>query len=400
MISDSYTNNELIRLIAFFLPQYHPIPENDEWWGKGFTEWTNVTKAKSLFPGHYQPHLPADLGFYDLRLPEVREQQAELAKQYGIYGFCYYHYWFNGRRILERPFNEVLESGKPDFPFCLCWANENWTRTWSGGSKDILLEQHYSHEDDLAHIRSLIPAFRDKRYIRVEGKPLFLVYRTELLPNPAKTAEIWRKECLKQGVGEIYLARVESFIHDIDPVSIGFDAAVEFAPNLAMKFFDSRLLRYLSKIGLFPKKLTDNRIIDYDTLAMNMIRNRSPKYLKLPSVTPCWDNSARRKYDAAIYIDSTPDKYEEWLAVTIQKLSRNNTNAPKLIFINAWNEWAEGNHLEPDQKWGHKYLQATLNAQINPFKERNALRKYPHPLNINKYLDYLYKRFIGWRFNN
>ena len=182
-----------IRPIAFYLPQFHPTPENDEWWGKGFTEWTNVTKARPLFPGHYQPQLPADMGFYDLRLPEAREAQAALAREYGIHGFCYYHYWFNGRRILERPFNEVLASGKPDFPFCLCWANENWTRVWDGGEKNVLLEQKYSHEDDLAHIESLIPAFRDERYIRIDGKPLFLVYRTGLLPNPARTAEIWRE---------------------------------------------------------------------------------------------------------------------------------------------------------------------------------------------------------------
>jgi len=189
-----------IRAIALYLPQFHPVPENDEWWGRGFTEWRNVAKAKALFPGHYQPHLPADLGFYDLRLPEVREAQAELASQHGIHGFCYYHYWFNGRRILERPFNEVLESGKPDFPFCLCWANENWTRVWDGGERNVLLEQHYSFEDDLAHIRSLIPAFKDPRYIRINGKPLFLVYRTELLPDPAKTAALWQKEAIKAGL--------------------------------------------------------------------------------------------------------------------------------------------------------------------------------------------------------
>lgn len=200
-----------VRAIAFYLPQYHPVPENDEWWGKGFTEWRNVSKARPLFPGHYQPHLPADLGFYDLRLPEVREAQAELARAHGISGFVYYHYWFNGRRILERPFNEVLQSGKPDFPFCLCWANENWTRIWDGGDKHILLEQKYSAQDDLAHIQSLIPAFRDERYIRVNGKPLFLVYRAELIPDPVRTAAIWREAAIKAGVGDLYLARVESY---------------------------------------------------------------------------------------------------------------------------------------------------------------------------------------------
>ena len=180
------------KAIAFYLPQYHPIPENDQWWGKGFTEWRNVTRARPLYPRHYQPHLPADLGFYDLRLPEVRQAQAELAHAFGLHGFCYYHYWFNGRRVLQRPFEDVLASGEPDFPFCLCWANENWTRRWDGSDDEILLEQIYSEQDDRDHLLSLLTAFRDPRYIRIEGKPLFLVYRTSALPHPARTAEIWR----------------------------------------------------------------------------------------------------------------------------------------------------------------------------------------------------------------
>ena len=389
-----------VRAIAFYLPQYHPIPENDEWWSKGFTEWTNVTKAKSLFPGHYQPHIPADLGFYDLRLPEVREQQADLAKKYGIHGFCYYHYWFNGRRILERPVNEILTSGTPDFPFCLCWANENWTRTWSGGSDDVLLKQNYSHEDDLEHIHSLFEAFNDSRYIKVDGKPMLLVYRTELLPNPLKTAEIWREEAIKNGIGDLYLVRVESFINNINPNTIGFDAAVEFAPdwnNKGPKLFDNELLKTLAKIGLFPKALTNNKVFDYDTLATTMMCKKNSDYLRFPGVTPCWDNSARRK-NANIFINSTPDKYEEWLANAIHKVCTYDTRSPKLLFVNAWNEWAEGNHLEPDQKWGHAYLQATLSAMTDPNKDRHAIRRTPNPLNIKIYLIYIFNRYIGWRF--
>src|SRR6266446_2869134 len=200
-----------VRVIAFYLPQFHPIPENDAWWGKGFTEWTNVTKARPLFRGHYQPHLPADLGFYDLRVAESREAQADLARQYGITGFCYYHYWFAGKRLLHRPFDEVLTSGRPDFPFCLCWANENWTRVWDGGGSEVLMEQTYSEQDDRAHIQALMPAFADTRYFRIDGRPLFLVYRTELLPEPARTADIWRSEVSKAGLGDLYLARVENF---------------------------------------------------------------------------------------------------------------------------------------------------------------------------------------------
>src|SRR4029077_7166935 len=213
-----------VKLIAFYLPQYHPIPENDDWWGKGFTEWTNVTKARPWFRGHYQPHLPADLGFYDLRLPETREAQANLARQYGIHGFCYYHYWFNGRRLLERPFNEVLASGSPDFPFCLCWANENWTRAWDGLEREVLIQQHYDSNDDLAHIRWLANAFRDPRYIRVHGKPLFLVYRVASLPDPMQTVSIWREEARRLGIGELFLCAVESRVggsQSVNPSRLG-----------------------------------------------------------------------------------------------------------------------------------------------------------------------------------
>src|SRR5271170_3953131 len=198
------------RFIAFYLPQFYPTPYNDEWWGKGFTEWTAVARARPRFRGHYQPHLPADLGFYDLRLPEVREAQADLARQHGVYGFCYYHYWFNGRRLLERPLDAILELGKPDYPFCICWANENWTRTWDGLARNILIEQHYSEEDDFAHIRHLIPILEDRRYIRIEGKPLVLLYRVEVLPDAQKTAERWRTETQKAGLGDIFLMNVEN----------------------------------------------------------------------------------------------------------------------------------------------------------------------------------------------
>jgi len=221
------------RFIAFYLPQFYPTPYNDAWWGKGFTEWTNVVKARPRFRGHYQPHLPADLGFYDLRLPETRDAQAELAKQHGIYGFCYYHYWFSGKRILERPLDEVLASGKPDFPFCICWANETWKKTWVGRSTVTLLEQNFSFEDDLIHIRHLIPMFEDRRYIRIEGKPLVLVYRVELLPEPRKTAEIWRNEAIKAGLGDLFLVNVQStyLVEGTNPDLVGFDAAMRFEPR-------------------------------------------------------------------------------------------------------------------------------------------------------------------------
>jgi len=359
-----------VKPIAFYLPQYHPIPENDEWWGKGFTEWRNVTKAEPLFPGHYQPHLPADLGFYDLRLPESRQAQAELAREYGIYGFCYYHYWFNGRRILERPFNEVLSSGKPDFPFCLCWANENWTRTWDGQSRNILLEQKYNEDDDREHIRSLVRAFQDDRYIRINGKPLFLVYRASLIPNPLKTTSIWREEAQKLGIGELYLCRVESNFSGEhgDPTQLGFDAAIEFQPNLnpdskhpSLPLRRRRLWHWSRKLGLSHKAYGDNQIYEYSSLVERMIQRKAPSYKRFPCVTPSWDNTARRKSGASIFKGSTPEVYERWLNHAIGNLPAN-LPAERIIFINAWNEWAEGNHLEPCQKWGHAYLEATCRA--------------------------------------
>lgn len=354
-----------LRAIAFYLPQFHPVPENDEWWGRGFTEWRNVAKAKPLFPGHYQPHLPADLGFYDLRLPEVREAQAELARQHGIHGFCYYHYWFNGRRILERPFNEVLESGKPDLPFCLCWANENWTRVWDGGERNVLLEQHYSFEDDLAHIRSLIPAFKDPRYIRIDGKPLFLVYRTELLPDPAKTAALWQEEARKAGLPGLYLARVENFIRDVDPRTIGFDAAVEFAPDSSKAgktLFRGRIAALLGKLNLLPAVFRDNRVYSYPATVQGMLSKPEPAYRWFRCVSPMWDNSARRSVNANIFIGSTPAIFKQWLGKIIAQTRQRYAGDERIVFINAWNEWAEGCHLEPDQKWGRAYLEATRDA--------------------------------------
>jgi lipopolysaccharide biosynthesis protein len=357
-----------VHLIAFYLPQFHPIPENDEWWGKGFTEWRNVVKAKPLFPGHYQPHLPADLGFYDLRMAEVRQAQADLAQEYGIYGFCYYHYWFNGRRILDRPLNEVLASGKPNFPFCLCWANEDWTRAWDGRTGHTLLTQLYSTEDDQRHIESLIPVLRDERYIRICGKPLLLVYRTELLPNPHQTAEIWRDAARHTGTGDLYLVRVESFVRNIDPHSIGFDAAVEFAPDweavgvAGKNEFCSSFWSFMVTTKSFSNAYRKHLIIDYQRLCDRMTSKPVPTYKRFPGITPSWDNSPRRVKEAVIFHDSTPKKYGAWLQSAIQRTLQDPVLDERLVFINAWNEWGEGNHLEPDEKWGRAYLEATKRA--------------------------------------
>lgn len=365
-ISSSDEGARVVRCIAMHLPQFHPIPENDAWWGKGFTEWTKVTAARPVVPGHHQPHLPADLGFYDLRLPESRAAQAELARAHGVDAFCYYHYWFTGRRVLQRPVDEIVASGQPDFPFCLCWANENWTRAWDGRSGELLLEQRYSEADDLAHIRHLLPILADPRYVRVSGRPMLLVYRTELLPEPRRTAARWRQEALRAGVGDLYLVRVESFEGEIHPASIGFDAALEFAPDWRrMRVMrPGRLRRLATKLGLSPRGYLEHQFADYDELVAGMLARSEPDYRHFRCVTPGFDNSPRRQKDAMIFVNSTPQAYGRWLEQLLQReaASRVPTDE-KLVFVNAWNEWGEGNHLEPCMRWGRAYLEAHAEAR-------------------------------------
>jgi lipopolysaccharide biosynthesis protein len=351
-----------IRALAIYLPQFHPVPENNEWWGKGFTEWTNVTKAKPRFKGHYQPHLPADLGFYDLRVPSVQQEQIKLAKEYGISGFCYYHYWFNGKRILERPVDELLKNTALDFPFCLCWANENWTKRWDGRDEEVLLKQTYSEEDNIAHINFLKKYFTDPRYIKVDGKPVFIVYRPSLFPDIKKTTACWREECRKNGVGEIYLAFMQSFGNFKDPAEIGFDAAIEFQPNFSKlpqpRYIASGIKKWT---GPFTKKAsseTADRIFLYEEVAKRMMNLPKPSYKLFPGIFPMWDNSSRRKENATIIHQSTPELYRAWLKHIVENFKPFSKDE-NFIFLNAWNEWAEGNHLEPCREWGRAYLEAT-----------------------------------------
>ena len=353
--------------IAVYLPQFHPIAENDRWWGRGFTEWTNVAKAKPLFKGHFAPRLPGELGFYDLRVPEVREAQAALAREHGIAGFCYYHYWFNGHRLLNRPIDDVMASGKPDFPFCLCWANENWSRTWNGADREVLMAQRYSTSDDEAHIRFLLPMFADQRYIRVGGKPLFIVYKTDSLPDPRRTFDTWRTAALRAGVGELCLARFEWSGADTfaDPRDDGLDLAIEFAPdwrNLGGSYFSTRKSKLAISLGLLPKAYANHRICDYRTMVANLLEKPPTGYPFVRCVSPGFDNSARRSRGATILVNGTPENYEEWLVKTLAWTSRHNAPQHQLVFINAWNEWAEGNHIEPDTRHGRAYLEATQRA--------------------------------------
>jgi lipopolysaccharide biosynthesis protein len=367
------TDSAPVRALAFYLPQFHPIPENDLWWGKGFTEWTNVVRARPRFRGHYQPHLPADLGFYDLRVPEAREAQAELARSHGIHGFCYYHYWFNGKRLLHRPLDEVLKLGQPKFPFCLCWANENWTRRWDGFDREVLIRQEYSSEDDLAHIEFLLRIFEDERYIKVDDRPLLLLYRTELLPDPSRTADLWRARARARGFPDLYLVRVESFRTNVDPHSIGFDAAVEFSPDKTVvepkyrRSLDGPIALAESvarRLRLISPRPHEHRIYSYPELVERTIAKPAPPWRRFRCVTPGWDNSPRRATGASIFTGSSPDLYAAWLADTVGRTRESLESQERIIFINAWNEWAEGNHLEPDQRWGRAYLEATSSVLL------------------------------------
>lgn len=355
-----------LKPIALYLPQFHPFKENDEWWGTGFTEWTNVTKSKPKFEGHYQPHLPSDMGFYDLRLHETMIAQAELAKSYGIYGFCFYHYWFNGKLLLERPIEQMLRLEKPDFPFCLCWANENWTRRWDGQETNVLIKQDYSLEDDYEHIKYLISFFKDERYIKIDGKPVYLMYRSELHPNINDAVEIWRNEAKKAGFEDLYLIRVENFERDIDPAKHGFDASMEFAPDFALQFpkyskknVAAHLLRKtLKALSLKKSALLENQVFEYKDLVTAMLSKKPKDYKYFRCVCPSWDNSARRAKNATLFVNSTPIQFQEWVAKIAEQTISSFPREEQLMFVNAWNEWAEGCHLEPDQKWGHAYLKA------------------------------------------
>jgi lipopolysaccharide biosynthesis protein len=344
-----------VRLIAFYLPQFHPIPENDAWWGRGFTEWTNVTRALPAFAGHRQPRLPADLGFYDLRLAEVRDQQSALARSYGIHGFCYYYYWFGGRRLLERPLDAVLATGRPDFPFCICWANENWTRRWDGLEQEVLMPQDHSPESDRRFILDVMPILSDSRYIRRAGRPVLLVYRPDILPDPQRTVATWRETARAHGLPGLHVVGCQTFGTE-DPGPLGFDAAVEFPPhNIRGGRLDSTVA------GLHPD--FRGKLHDYREAVSYFSQRADPPYLLHRSAMVGWDNTPRRGLHAHVWHHATPDAYGGWLRTAIERSSDPEDPEP-LVFVNAWNEWAEGAVLEPDQTWGHTFLQETRRALL------------------------------------
>ncbi|WP_163192838.1 glycoside hydrolase family 99-like domain-containing protein [Clostridium thermarum] len=378
------------RIIAFYLPQFHPVQENDEMWGKGFTEWTNVAKAKPLYKGHYQPQLPADLGFYDLRVPEVREEQAKMAREYGVEGFCYWHYWFgNGKRILERPFNEVLNSGKPDFPFCLGWANHSWSnKTWQKSkhfTKDItFLEQTYPGDEDyILHFETILPALKDNRYIKVDGKPLFLVFDPEAIPDVGHFINLWNSLAKKNGLNGIhFVARVAS----MGKLSFNNTGRKDEIHERFQKFLDmgfdainSDMQRYAeTKVAGFAKKAVRGVIrkiagnftalkYDYDDIMENFYCDEEKRDCVYPQIIPRLDRTPRSGKDARIYDNSTPEKFEKAVKKALT-LVENKSPEHQIIFLQAWNEWGEGNYMEPDLKFGRGYLEALKKALENTNK--------------------------------
>lgn len=373
------------RIIGLYLPQYHPIPENDEWWGKGFTEWTNVAKAKPLFRGHYQPRIPADLGFYDLRLPEVREQQAQLAREAGLEGFCYYHYWFgNGRQLLERPFNEVLASGKPDFPFCLCWANHDWTsKTWQKGNNfrrdSMIMKMEYSKEDYVRHFNYVLPAFRDPRYITVDGKPLFAVWAPHHIPDARVFIDLWQQLARENGLPGIHFVghtdnagkglpgqaadyysadKAKEYYQAV--LDLGFDAVMSSGYRRAVALLQGKtrmMWRMLSGKTFAP---TYSKM-DYSRLMANYYVPEDAGENIYPTLLPQWDRTPRAGKNSEIVVDSTPDRFQETVETAIE-LIRQKEPEHQLLFLKAWNEWGEGDYVEPDLEFGHGYIQAIRQA--------------------------------------
>ncbi|MCQ2128624.1 MAG: glycoside hydrolase family 99-like domain-containing protein [Bacteroidaceae bacterium] len=374
------------RVIALYLPQYHPIPENDEWWGKGFTEWTNVAKAKPLFRGHYQPRIPADLGFYDLRLPEVREQQAELAREAGIEGFCYYHYWFgNGRQLLQRPFDEVLASGKPTLPFCLCWANHDWTnKTWKKGASmkrdSMIMKMEYSMDDHKAHFNHLLPAFRDERYIKVDGKPLFGIWAPNDFPEVDRFIELWQSMARENGLPGIHFVGYTQnctgqsregkriTLYDTDQaanlynavLNKGFDAVMSGGLSRAQTLCHGKwhMIRYYLAGRTF---LPASNRTDYEKAMRYYYAPEDAWERVYPTLLPQWDRTPRAGIKTDPLTNSTPEKFQKTVEEAI-RLIADKQPEHQILFLKAWNEWGEGNYVEPDLKFGHGYIEAIRNA--------------------------------------
>lgn len=360
-------------IIAFYLPQYHPTPHNNEWWGEGFTEWTNVAKAKPLFRGHYQPKIPADLGFYDLRMPEVKEKQAELAREAGVTGFCYYHYWFGeGKQELELPFNQVVDSGKPEFPFCLCWANETWARKfWNKDGAvvgaDILAEQRYlGSEDNEKHFYSLLKAFKDERYVKIDGKPVFMIYRPLRFENVDDFIDQWNKLAKLNGLEGFFFIGYSLFVgEEYNQIrNAGFDAVCSCRISKNVKHdFEWAVRKAYSMIFKTPRRTPYKKI--YPTL----VGKEDSWDDVFPTMLPNWDHTPRSGYNGDLYTDSTPDLFEKHCEQVLSIIKEKKEDR-QIAFLKSWNEWGEGNYMEPDLKYGKGYIKALRQAINHIFSKQ------------------------------
>jgi len=353
------------RVVAFYLPQFHPIPENDLWWGKGFTEWTNVGRAKQLFKGHYQPRVPADLGYYDLRLTEVREAQAEMARYAGVEGFAYWHYWWAGKQLIERPFKEVLKSGNPTLPFCLAWANETWSGIWVGSPNKILMEQTYpGREDYERHFYSVLDAFQDDRYIKIDGKPVFLLYKPFNIPDAKSYIDQWNELAIKNGLKGVHFIAISSLHKDVNRLlELGFNGVntigtFDARSAIEGQFVQKLRIKLAEKIGgvLLNK-------YKYKDIIKHIFADSDKQENVYPSILPQWDNSARSGRRSVIYTGSTPELFEQHIKQAVELISHKEDDH-KMVFLKSWNEWAEGNYVEPDIVHGYGYLDALKNVLL------------------------------------
>ncbi len=360
--------NTTIKTIVFYLPQFHPFPENDEWWGKGFTEWTNVTKAKPNYVGHYQPHLPIHNAFYDLRVEEVMVEQAKLAKNYGIYGFNYYYYWFDGKILMDLPLKNMLKNKKIDIPFCLTWANENWTRRWDGLENDVLIAQNHSEKDSIAFIRNLFEYFNDERYITINDKPVLIIYRANIIPEIKDMAKIWREEVKKAGFKGLYLVSAQTF-GVTTPDEFGFDASMEFPPHSV------KANEITDQLEIINSEYEGN-VFNYETVVKTAISNPEPTYDLYRTSMLGWDNTARKQNAAHTFSNFTTYKFKQWFSHIVNDVYNNDKYSHKLVFVNAWNEWAEGTHLEPDREFGYASLNA-VHEVLSQYEAEVTEKMYP-----------------------
>lgn len=352
-----------MKIISFYLPQFHTFPENDQWWGKGFTEWVSVKSAEPQYKGQYQPRVPLNQNYYDLTDVKNMVWQAEMAKKYGVYGFCYYHYWFDGKMLMEKPVDQMLHTPEVDIPFCLCWANENWTKAWATNQKEILISQTYGDKKDWKkHFEYFLEFFQDKRYIRIDGKPLLIIYRPEIIPTLKEMLECWNSMAIESGLAGItYVYQQKDYNHQTDENGELFSYGIEYQPSRVMADQRKTLSVFVEK----AKRVFSNHIglYDYDDAWERILATKPMDEKMFPGAFVDWDNTPRYKEKASIYKGVTPEKFEKYL--TRQILHAKEVYKKDMMFMFAWNEWGEGGYLEPDEKYGYRMLEAIQNSLNN-----------------------------------